>query len=213
MAEETTSLSYAQSFTFPVSPSTSNFSSFSSPFIKKHNKVNNGSVIFEKNQDLNKNGSNIFSKSHSIDLSKVKPEEINFSELCPAGISRGLFWNWTRPNEVAYQPCPSSSVGLAKWVCSNVLGYPAWNKPEADLSGCVSNWIANSESRIQRFEEPVVNLAYELSELTATKILFGGDIFPVIDIINHFIYRMEDGLPIYREDRQNAFVLNILKVR
>lgn len=205
----TSSFEFSSSFS-SQSPS---LSSSESHMHTNHNKNNitelNGQFGYKETSDNSKD----ILKPNLIEDLVVSKEESDFSQLCPAEMSRGLFWNWTRSGEIAYQPCPPSSLGVAKWMCSNdELGYPVWFKPEADLSGCVSNWITNSESRIKRFEEPVINLAYELSELTSTKILFGGDIFPIIDILNQFIHRMESGLSIYREDKQSSFVLDVLKV-
>ena len=66
---------------------------------------------------------------------------------CSPMYSRHLYWNWTRAGDVAIQPCPSKSTGLARWTCdSKTLSFTE-NQP--DMSDCKSSAVTDLETRVR----------------------------------------------------------------
>lgn len=66
---------------------------------------------------------------------------------CSPTYARHLHWNWTRAGDVAIQPCPSKSTGLARWTCNPKTLTFQENQP--DMSDCKSAVVTDLETRVR----------------------------------------------------------------
>ncbi|XP_064917699.1 adhesion G protein-coupled receptor L3 isoform X29 [Columba livia] len=113
------------------------------------------------------------------------PEEVTThllpasSQLPPAGAescnsveAREILWSRTRQGQVAKQPCPMGSIGVATFRCLVPDGI--WEPQGPDLSNCSSPWI-NHITQKMRSGEMAANIARELAEHTKNH-MYAGDI-------------------------------------
>uniref|UniRef100_A0A8C6IR19 Adhesion G protein-coupled receptor L3 n=1 Tax=Melopsittacus undulatus TaxID=13146 RepID=A0A8C6IR19_MELUD len=101
------------------------------------------------------------------------------SQLPPAGAescdpmeARDIMWSRTRQGQVAKQPCPMGSIGVATFRCLAPDGI--WEPQGPDLSNCSSPWI-NHITQKMKSGEMAANIARELAEHTKSH-LYAGDI-------------------------------------
>uniref|UniRef100_A0A8C9EV82 Adhesion G protein-coupled receptor L3 n=1 Tax=Pavo cristatus TaxID=9049 RepID=A0A8C9EV82_PAVCR len=101
------------------------------------------------------------------------------SQLPPAGAescdpmeARDIMWSRTRQGQVAKQPCPMGSIGVATFRCLAPDGI--WEPQGPDLSNCSSPWI-NHITQKMKSGEMAANIARELAEHTRNH-LYAGDI-------------------------------------
>ncbi|NWV46385.1 AGRL3 protein, partial [Daphoenositta chrysoptera] len=101
------------------------------------------------------------------------------SQLPPAGAescepveARDIMWSRTRQGQVAKQPCPLGSIGVATFRCLAPDGI--WEPQGPDLSNCSSPWI-NHITQKMKSGEMAANIARELAEHTRSH-LYAGDI-------------------------------------
>ncbi|XP_074445348.1 adhesion G protein-coupled receptor L3 isoform X14 [Larus michahellis] len=101
------------------------------------------------------------------------------SQLPPAGAescdpmeARDIMWSRTRQGQVAKQPCPMGSIGVATFRCLAPDGI--WEPQGPDLSNCSSPWI-NHITQKMKSGEMAANIARELAEHTKNH-LYAGDI-------------------------------------
>lgn len=113
---------------------------------------------------------------------------------------------------VAVQPCPGGATGFARWSCTNWHGIPSWTPPLPDMSDCSSLWVSHLENRINSGIESVVSLGEELAKNCREKLLYGGDLFRVTDIINQLVSRMEAALEETHNDHNQHVVRELLNV-
>ncbi|CAG0896298.1 unnamed protein product [Cyprideis torosa] len=125
-------------------------------------------------------------------------------DVCAPRVTRGLYWNWTRSGEVFLQPCPGGSSGFAQWRC---IGKD-WVPFGPDLSTCKSLWLNSLETRLVSGES-VVSIASDLSQVTSTKALYGGDVWATARLLENLAESIWAG----SDDIQVTEVLkSILKV-
>ena len=115
----------------------------------------------------------------------VKPTLIDNLELspentCPPRTSRNLQWNWTKRGELAIQPCPIGTTGLARWAC-DLDGL--WKGRSPDMSDCKAVAMSNLEAQVRQ-EDPENVLISSLAYLTRTKSLYGGDLESAVSIMS-----------------------------
>uniref|UniRef100_A0A8B9TG40 Adhesion G protein-coupled receptor L3 n=1 Tax=Anas platyrhynchos TaxID=8839 RepID=A0A8B9TG40_ANAPL len=92
------------------------------------------------------------------------------SQLPPAGAescdpmeARDIMWSRTRQGQMAKQPCPMGSIGVATFRCLAPDGI--WEPQGPDLSNCSSPWI-NHITQKMKSGEMAANIARELAEHT-----------------------------------------------
>ena len=82
---------------------------------------------------------------------------------CAPVFARHLYWNWTRAGDVAIQPCPEGSTGLARWACdAHALSFRGG---QPDMSDCKSSQVSDLETRV-REEDPENVIVSTLERLT-----------------------------------------------
>nr|CAH7756707.1 unnamed protein product [Callosobruchus chinensis] len=95
------------------------------------------------------------------------PEEIT---TLPPTTVRSIYWNWTKANTAAVQPCPGGTTGFAKWPCQMVPGgRPRWYPPNPDLSECRSVWLTSLEQRIINGKDPLISITSDLAQKMTEK--------------------------------------------
>uniref|UniRef100_A0A4W3J7G9 Adhesion G protein-coupled receptor L3 n=1 Tax=Callorhinchus milii TaxID=7868 RepID=A0A4W3J7G9_CALMI len=110
-------------------------------------------------------------------------------ECCEATETRDILWPKTQPGEVAKQPCPKGTIGVATYACLSSNGF--WDPQGPDLSNCTSPWIRSGES--------AANLARELAEQTRRLIHAGDILFSVkfmeqlVDLLNMQLISLTPG--------------------
>jgi hypothetical protein len=127
---------------------------------------------------------------------------------CPPASVRGLFWNWTRGGDTAIQPCPGGSSGFAKWHCggggggggisANEEQTASWSTGAPDLSECESHWLTRLKARLRDnmgdgSDESVdleEDVATELAEQCRARVLYGGDVARVADLMQALVHRV-----------------------
>ncbi|NXX27332.1 AGRL3 protein, partial [Nicator chloris] len=91
---------------------------------------------------------------------------------CDPVEARDIMWSRTRQGQVAKQPCPLGSIGVATFRCLAPDGI--WEPQGPDLSNCSSPWI-NHITQKMKSGEMAANIARELAEHTRNH-LYAGDI-------------------------------------
>ncbi|NXN96059.1 AGRL3 protein, partial [Rhinopomastus cyanomelas] len=91
---------------------------------------------------------------------------------CDPMEARDIMWSRTRQGQVAKQPCPMGSIGVATFRCLVPDGI--WEPQGPDLSNCSSPWI-NHITQKMKSGEMAANIARELAEHTKNH-LYAGDI-------------------------------------
>ena len=116
--------------------------------------------------------------------------DLFIADHCAPIFARHLYWNWTRSGDVAIQPCPQESTGLARWTCEpetlNFLGH------QPDMSDCKSSEVSDLETRV-REEDPenvIVSSLERLTEKGASK-LYGGDLEAVVNVLKAVLNRLQ----------------------
>ncbi|XP_041435733.1 adhesion G protein-coupled receptor L3 isoform X6 [Xenopus laevis] len=94
------------------------------------------------------------------------------TESCEASEAREIMWFKTRQGQIAKQPCPLGTIGVATFICLTPGGI--WNPRGPDLSNCSSPWISHIGQKLKSLET-AANIARELAEHTKGH-LNAGDI-------------------------------------
>ncbi|KAG7458876.1 hypothetical protein MATL_G00225240 [Megalops atlanticus] len=83
-----------------------------------------------------------------------------------------VFWPKTHQGQVARQPCPAGTIGIATYMCMAQEAF--WDPQGPDLSNCTSPWVNHIAQRLRSGETAAI-IARELSEQTKGHI-HAGDI-------------------------------------
>uniref|UniRef100_A0A0A9VTS3 Latrophilin Cirl n=3 Tax=Lygus hesperus TaxID=30085 RepID=A0A0A9VTS3_LYGHE len=138
----------------------------------------------------------------------VEGEVIDESEMCAPKTARGLMWNWTKVGEVSVQPCPGGASGLARWGCIDSAS-PRRSSPTPDLSECRSVWLTTLNTRIAEGDS-VISIANELSQVTDSKTLYGGDMMTTTEIMKKMAKRMAQDIRTFPDQRQREAIVTEL---
>lgn len=131
----------------------------------------------------------------------------NEDEMCAPEYARGLKWNWTKSGNFSVQPCPGGAAGVAKWRCLD--GKPPKRPLSPDLSECRSLWLAGLDLRITE-GDAVTSIADDLSQVTDSKPLFGGDLMTTTLIIKKLAHKMSLNIQTYPDQRQREAIVSEL---
>ncbi|XP_053965619.1 latrophilin Cirl isoform X2 [Anastrepha ludens] len=88
---------------------------------------------------------------------------------------------------------------------------PTWHPMTPDLTQCRSLWLNNLEVRVNQRESSVISIANDLSEVTSSKTLYGGDMLVTTKIIQTMSEKMfhdKETLPDQRQ--REAIILELL---
>ncbi|XP_037051049.1 latrophilin Cirl-like isoform X3 [Bradysia coprophila] len=169
--------------------------------------------------DIARTNSDVYSTQASVLLNN------NYDNyFCGPRTSRNLFWNVTRVGEVNVQPCPGGATGIAKWRCVYAqpqVHYPVegenskiqavWQPLTPDLTHCRSLWLNSLEVRVNQRDSSLISIANELSQVTSSKTLYGGDMLVTTKIIQIMSEKMTYNIETFPDQRQReAIVLELL---
>ncbi|XP_014085243.2 latrophilin Cirl [Bactrocera oleae] len=88
---------------------------------------------------------------------------------------------------------------------------PTWHPMTPDLTQCRSLWLNSLEVRVNQRESSVISIANDLSEVTSSKTLYGGDMLVTTKIIQTMSEKMfhdKETLPDQRQ--REAIILELL---
>ncbi|XP_050426241.1 latrophilin Cirl [Adelges cooleyi] len=148
-----------------------------------------------------------------LSIIDVEGMDDRLSLSCPPETSRSLFWNWTKAGEEAVQACPGGAAGVARWRCQSLIaGIPIRIPPTPDLSECRSVWLSSLESRLFQGDS-IISIANDLSQVTDSKSLYGGDMMTTTKIIRDVAQKMERDIMVTFPDKQQleAMVTDLLQ--
>lgn len=130
------------------------------------------------------------------------------SEMCPPAVARGLTWNWTKIGEFGVQPCPGGASGLARWRC--LPGPPPHRASSTpDLSECRSLWLTSLDTRIAE-GDAIISIVNDLSQVTDSKTLYGGDMMTTTQIIKKMANKMSLDIQTFPDARQREAIVTEL---
>lgn len=128
---------------------------------------------------------------------------------CSPTTVRNIYWNWTKVNVTAIQPCPGGTTGFAKWWCQAIPDsrQPKWYPPNPDLSECRSVWLTSLEQRIITGRDPLVSITNDLAQVTSSKTLYGGDMMVTTKIIQKMTEKMNKDIQTFPDTRQREAIV------
>lgn len=84
-------------------------------------------------------------------------------EFCSPRVTADISWPRTQQGQLAKQPCPVGTLGVATYMCMVHLGY--WDPQGPDLSNCTSPWVNHIMQKLRSGETAAI-VARELAEQT-----------------------------------------------
>nr|XP_023685397.1 adhesion G protein-coupled receptor L3-like isoform X2 [Paramormyrops kingsleyae] len=104
-------------------------------------------------------------------------------DYCSPVEEADVSWPKTHQGQVAKQPCPAGTIGVATYTCLPHDGY--WDPQGPDLSNCTSPWVSHITQKM-RIGETAAIIARELSEQTKSHI-HPGDILYVVKAMGQLV--------------------------
>lgn len=89
---------------------------------------------------------------------------------------------------------------------------PTWHPLTPDLTQCRSLWLNNLEVRVNQRDSSLISIANDLSEVTSSKTLYGGDMLVTTKIIQTMSEKMfhdKETFPVQR--LREAMILELLQ--
>ncbi|XP_066996980.1 latrophilin Cirl isoform X2 [Anabrus simplex] len=139
-------------------------------------------------------------------------QESELAQLCGPTHARGLDWNWTWAGDINVQPCPGGATGLARWRCSPAVDgstSASWHPDWPDLSECRSVWLTSLEARVKEGDS-ITSIANDLSQVTSSKTLYGGDMMTTTKIIMKMAKKMSADIQTFPDPRQREAIVTEL---
>lgn len=137
-------------------------------------------------------------------------ENYNIKKCSPT-TARNLFWNWTQVGDRSVQACPGGTNGSARWKCIQInnTDEPQWYPATPDLSECRSIWLTNLESRVMEGDS-LISISSDLSQVTSSKTLYGGDMMITTKIIKKMAQKMSEDIQTFGDLRQREAIVTEL---
>ncbi|XP_077462282.1 adhesion G protein-coupled receptor L3 isoform X7 [Stigmatopora argus] len=92
-----------------------------------------------------------------------QPPVLPPQDFCSAKVMADISWPRTQQGQLAKQPCPVGTLGVATYMCRAHLGY--WDPQGPDLSNCTSPWVNHIMQKLRSGETAAI-VARELAEQT-----------------------------------------------
>ncbi|XP_077574224.1 adhesion G protein-coupled receptor L3 isoform X2 [Stigmatopora nigra] len=93
----------------------------------------------------------------------AQPPVLPPQDFCSAKLMADISWPRTQQGQLAKQPCPVGTLGVATYMCRAHLGY--WDPQGPDLSNCTSPWVNHIMQKLRSGETAAI-VARELAEQT-----------------------------------------------
>uniref|UniRef100_A0A6B2EAR4 Putative latrophilin-like receptor n=1 Tax=Phlebotomus kandelakii TaxID=1109342 RepID=A0A6B2EAR4_9DIPT len=126
---------------------------------------------------------------------------------CGPTSARNMFWNVTRAGDVNVQSCPGGATGIAKWRCIQRDGDAMWTPETPDLAQCRSLWLNNLEIRVNMRDSSIISIANDLSQVTSSKTLYGGDMLVTTKIIQTMSDKMAYDIETFPDQKQREAIV------
>ncbi|XP_059609740.1 latrophilin Cirl [Phlebotomus argentipes] len=140
-------------------------------------------------------------------MQSALPEESR-DVWCGPTTTRNMFWNVTRAGDVNVQSCPGGATGIAKWRCVlNDTELPMWQPSTPDLAQCRSLWLNNLEIRVNMHDSSIISIANDLSQVTSSKTLYGGDMLVTTKIIQSMSNKMAYDIETFPDQKQREAIV------
>lgn len=89
---------------------------------------------------------------------------------------------------------------------------PTWHPLTPDLTQCRSLWLNNLEVRVNQRDSSLISIANDLSEVTSSKTLYGGDMLVTTKIIQTMSEKMYHDKETFPDQRlREAMILELLQ--
>ncbi|KAM4583982.1 adhesion G protein-coupled receptor L3 isoform 1-T1 [Odontesthes bonariensis] len=92
-----------------------------------------------------------------------QPPALPPQDFCSPRLMADISWPRTQQGQMAKQPCPVGTLGVATYMCVAHLGY--WDPQGPDLSNCTSPWVNHIMQKLRSGETAAI-VARELAEQT-----------------------------------------------
>ncbi|XP_072239432.1 adhesion G protein-coupled receptor L3 isoform X4 [Leuresthes tenuis] len=92
-----------------------------------------------------------------------QPPALPPQDFCSPRLTADISWPRTQQGQMAKQPCPVGTLGVATYMCVAHLGY--WDPQGPDLSNCTSPWVNHIMQKLRSGETAAI-VARELAEQT-----------------------------------------------
>ncbi|XP_077379922.1 adhesion G protein-coupled receptor L3 isoform X11 [Festucalex cinctus] len=92
-----------------------------------------------------------------------QPPALPPQDFCSPRVTADISWPRTQQGQLAKQPCPVGTLGVATYMCMAHLGY--WDPQGPDLSNCTSPWVNHIMQKLRSGETAAI-VARELAEQT-----------------------------------------------
>uniref|UniRef100_H3CHT0 Adhesion G protein-coupled receptor L3 n=1 Tax=Tetraodon nigroviridis TaxID=99883 RepID=H3CHT0_TETNG len=93
----------------------------------------------------------------------LQPPALPPQEFCTPRVMADISWPRTQQGQMAKQPCPVGTLGVATYMCVSHLGY--WDSQGPDLSNCTSPWVNHIMQKLRSGETAAI-VFRELAEQT-----------------------------------------------
>ncbi|XP_032572160.1 latrophilin Cirl isoform X2 [Drosophila sechellia] len=88
---------------------------------------------------------------------------------------------------------------------------PTWHPATPDLTQCRSLWLNNLEMRVNQRDSSLISIANDMSEVTSSKTLYGGDMLVTTKIIQTVSEKMMHDKETFPDQRQReAMIMELL---
>ncbi|XP_066246898.1 latrophilin Cirl-like isoform X1 [Euwallacea similis] len=127
---------------------------------------------------------------------------------CNSTTIRNILWKATHVNKTAVQPCPPGTTGFAKWHCSEGISNDhEWTPLNPDLSECRSVWLTSLEQRLLLGKDLLMSIIRDLSTVTGSTVLYGGDMAITTKIIQKMTEKMSQDIQTFPDTRQREEIV------
>ncbi|XP_061761275.1 adhesion G protein-coupled receptor L3 isoform X11 [Nerophis ophidion] len=92
-----------------------------------------------------------------------RPPAMPPQDFCSPRVTADISWPRTQQGQLAKQPCPVGTLGVATYLCTPHLG--SWHPQGPDLSNCTSPWVNHIMQKLRSGETAAI-VARELAEQT-----------------------------------------------
>ncbi|XP_054634879.1 adhesion G protein-coupled receptor L3 isoform X2 [Dunckerocampus dactyliophorus] len=92
-----------------------------------------------------------------------QPPALPPQDFCSPRLTADISWPRTQQGQLAKQPCPVGTLGVATYMCMAHVGY--WDPQGPDLSNCTSPWVNHIMQKLRSGETAAI-VARELAEQT-----------------------------------------------
>ncbi|CAF93446.1 unnamed protein product, partial [Tetraodon nigroviridis] len=117
----------------------------------------------------------------------LQPPALPPQEFCTPRVMADISWPRTQQGQMAKQPCPVGTLGVATYMCVSHLGY--WDSQGPDLSNCTSPWVNHIMQKLRSGETAAI-VFRELAEQTKGP-LHPGDVPSTVRAMAQLLQKRE----------------------